>query len=91
MNNVLELRGISKGYNHGKANEISVLADLHLALRPGELVALEAPSGSGKSTLLHIAGLLDTPDEGEVLVAGKPATGADRQRTELRRAALGCV
>ncbi|MEO1798304.1 MAG: ATP-binding cassette domain-containing protein, partial [Pseudomonadota bacterium] len=91
MSEVLALRGVSKGYNRGKPNEISVLAGLDLSLSAGELVALEAPSGSGKSTLLHIAGLLDTADAGQVIIDGAEATKSDRQRTGLRRATLGFV
>ncbi|MCH2075646.1 MAG: ABC transporter ATP-binding protein [Rhodobacteraceae bacterium] len=91
MSDVLKLDGVSKGYNLGKPNEISVLRDLSLVLREGQIVALEAPSGSGKSTLLHIAGLLDTPDAGSVIVAGDVAGKSDRQRTGLRRATLGFV
>ncbi|MEL6609974.1 MAG: ABC transporter ATP-binding protein [Pseudomonadota bacterium] len=88
---VLSLTGITKVYNAGQPGEITVLRDLDLTLMPGEIVALEAPSGSGKSTLLHIAGLLDTPDAGEIRVAGQVAGRSDRQRTALRRATLGFV
>ena len=88
---VLALSGINKTYNQGKPNQITVLDGLELELKPGELVALEAPSGSGKSTLLHIAGLLDTPDTGTVLIDGQTAQGGDRLRTGLRRATLGFV
>jgi len=91
MNEVLTLRGVTKGYNHGKPSEVSVLSALDLSLHAGELVALEAPSGSGKSTLLHIAGLLDTADAGEITIDGAKAGGTDRQRTALRRATLGFV
>ncbi|MEM1237285.1 MAG: ABC transporter ATP-binding protein [Pseudomonadota bacterium] len=91
MSEVLKLAGLSKAYNAGKPNEIRVLEGLDLTLHAGEVVALEAPSGSGKSTLLHIAGLLDTPDAGEVVIAGEVAGKSDHQRTGLRRAALGFV
>ncbi|EAS51144.1 lipoprotein releasing system ATP-binding protein [Aurantimonas manganoxydans SI85-9A1] len=56
------------------------------------MVALVAPSGAGKSTLLHIAGLLERPDTGEVLVGGQPCgTLGDDRRTEMRRRAIGFV
>jgi lipoprotein-releasing system ATP-binding protein len=59
---------------------------------PGEIVALVGQSGSGKSTLLHIAGLLERPDEGDIIVDGKSAGAAgDRERTALRRQFLGFV
>ena len=89
---VLELRGISKGYNHGKPNEITVLDRVDLALTKGETTALVAPSGAGKSTLLHIAGLLDTADEGQVILGGQDIGGAnDRKRTKVRRQDIGFV
>ena len=91
MSEVLRLSGVSKVYNRDKPNEIRVLEGLDLSLNAGEIVALEAPSGSGKSTMLHIAGLLDTADAGEVSIAGEVAGKSDRQRTALRRAALGFV
>ena len=91
MSEILRLSGVSKVYNRDKPNEIRVLEDLDLSLNAGEIVALEAPSGSGKSTMLHIAGLLDTADTGEVSIAGEVAGNSDRQRTALRRAALGFV
>ena len=89
---VLELRGISKGYNHGKPNEITVLDGVDLALTKGETTALVAPSGAGKSTLLHIAGLLDTADQGQVILGGQDIGGAnDRKRTKVRRQDIGFV
>ncbi|MCT4558321.1 MAG: ABC transporter ATP-binding protein [Pelagimonas sp.] len=93
MNNpVLKLSGIEKVYNRGKPGEVKVLNGVDLSLNRGEVVALLAPSGAGKSTLLHIAGLLDTPDAGEVEIAGQPMQGrSDRKRTITRRAQLGFV
>ena len=89
---VLELRGVSKGYNHGRPNEIHVLNGVDLAVQKGEVVALVAPSGAGKSTLLHIAGLLDTPDAGDVKIAGNSVGQlSDRRRTSIRRQDVGFI
>jgi lipoprotein-releasing system ATP-binding protein len=63
-----------------------------LTVAKGEVVALVAPSGAGKSTLLHIAGLLDTPDAGVVLLDGVDMAGLpDRARTEARRGTVGFI
>jgi lipoprotein-releasing system ATP-binding protein len=92
MNDALALRGIEKVYNRGKPNEVRVLSGIDLRVAAGEVVALVAPSGAGKSTLLHIAGLLDTPDEGTVTIGGTDLTRlSDRRRTEARRAEIGFV
>lgn len=92
MNEVLRLEGIEKAYNRGKPTAVSVLRGVDLTIARGEVVALVAPSGAGKSTLLHIAGLLDTPDAGRVVLAGQDLTGlSDRRRTEARRRDLGFV
>ena len=89
---MLELNGITKSYNQGKPNEIKVLRGIDLQISKGEVVALVAPSGAGKSTLLHIAGLLDTADGGQVVIAGQDMTGqSDRKRTAVRRAGVGFV
>jgi lipoprotein-releasing system ATP-binding protein len=89
---VLELKGIEKVYNPGQPGEIRVLRGLDLSLFAGEAVALVAPSGAGKSTLLHIAGLLDTPDAGEVRIGGEAMQDLpDRRRTAVRRADVGFV
>ncbi len=88
----LSLSGITKTYNKGQAGEVSVLRGVDLTLSEGEVVALVAPSGAGKSTLLHIAGLLDTPDDGEVMIGGKSLAGqGDKTRTAMRRAKIGFV
>ena len=92
MNNTLTLSGITKGYNHGKPNEVQVLRGVDLTVGEGEVVALVAPSGAGKSTLLHIAGLLDAPDTGMVSIGGEDMTGlSDRRRTAIRRAGVGFI
>jgi len=88
----LRLSGITKAYNHGKPNEVTVLRGIDLEVARGEVVALVAPSGAGKSTLLHIAGLLDTPDAGQVEIAGMDMTGKrDGARTAVRRSDVGFI
>ncbi|MCH8467827.1 MAG: ABC transporter ATP-binding protein [Roseinatronobacter sp.] len=88
----LVLDGICKTYNANKPGEVRVLSDASLSIARGEVVALVAPSGAGNSTLLHIAGLLDTPDRGAVLVDGVDMTRlGDRARTSARRGQIGFV
>jgi lipoprotein-releasing system ATP-binding protein len=87
----LSLREIKRTFIQGD-RRLEVLRGVSLDLRPGEIVALVGQSGSGKSTLLHIAGLLERPDEGDIIVDGKSAGAAgDRERTALRRRFLGFV
>ena len=89
---ILTLTGITKAYNTGKPNEVTVLQGTNLTVQKGEVVALVAPSGAGKSTLLHIAGLLDTPDAGHVAIAGRDMTNlSDRKRTAVRRNDVGFI
>jgi lipoprotein-releasing system ATP-binding protein len=89
---VLELTGITKAYNHGKPSEVVVLRGIDLAVAAGEVVALVAPSGAGKSTLLHVAGLLDTADQGVVRLVGRDmGQASDRARTAARRAEVGFI
>lgn len=89
---VLRLAGIEKGYKLGRPGEVRVLRGASIDIAPGEVVGLIAPSGAGKSTLLHIAGLLDTPDAGQVVIAGQDLTRAsDSARTAARRGAVGFV
>lgn len=87
----LEIRAVRRTYIQGMAR-LEVLRGANLDIKRGEIVGLVGPSGSGKSTLLHIAGLLERPDAGEVLIAGE-ITGplSDQRRTELRRIAIGFV
>ena len=88
---VLELRDVSKVYGDGPA-EVRALRDVSLTVDEGELVAVMGPSGSGKSTLLTIAGTLEEPTKGEVLVGGAAASGMSRNdRARLRRRSIGYV
>ena len=93
MNNpVLELRDLRKSYYSGKPNQIDVLADAQMTLKEREIVALVAPSGAGKSTLLHIAGLLDTPDSGDVVLRGEMLNvKSDARLTIVRRQDIGFI
>ncbi len=91
MSDPLELRGVARVYR-GDAGELAVLRGADLTVRSGEIVALVAPSGAGKSTLLHVAGLLDRPDDGLVLIEGRDAGGLpDAARTAIRRDTIGFV
>jgi len=91
MSDPLALRAVSRTYRSGDAS-LAVLDGADLTLRAGEIVALVAPSGTGKSTLLHLAGLLERPDAGAVLVDGRDAGALpDPARTVIRRDAIGFV
>ena len=87
----LRLEGVVRTFR-GEGEALQILRGADLVLAPGEIVALVAPSGAGKSTLLQIAGLLEKPDSGEVVIGGRKAgTLADTARTRLRREAIGFV
>ncbi|MEQ8248583.1 MAG: ABC transporter ATP-binding protein [Alphaproteobacteria bacterium] len=87
----LELRAITKSFEQG-GQTVSVLRGASLRMGRGETIALLGPSGAGKSTLLQVAGLLEPPDSGDVVVDGSSAKGlSERQRTGLRRDTLGFV
>ncbi len=88
---VLALRGIRRSFRTGGA-EIAVLNGVDFELRQGEMVALVGPSGAGKSTLLHIAGLLEQPDSGAVMIGARDCSRlTEQERTQLRRTELGFV
>ena len=88
---VLQLIGVSRHFVQGE-NDISILDRADFTVEAGETVALVAPSGTGKSTLLHLAGLLEHPDEGDVLVNGESCAGLpDDRRTAIRRSEIGFV
>ena len=87
----LQLGGVQKSYRSGD-EVLHVLRDATFEMVAGEIVALVAPSGTGKSTLLHLAGLLEQPDAGTVLVDGRDAGRlSDAERTAIRRDRIGFV
>ncbi|TIV46673.1 MAG: ABC transporter ATP-binding protein, partial [Mesorhizobium sp.] len=88
---IIELKGVERHYVQGP-RKLTILNGADFSLRRGEMVALVAPSGSGKSTLLHTAGLLERPDAGDVILAGR-ACGrlSDEERTAIRRNDIGFV
>jgi len=91
MTILLELRQVWKVYGTGPAR-VQALREVDLAVEGGELVAVMGPSGSGKSTLLAIAGSLEEPSSGEVLVSGSALSAmTPNQRARLRRRAIGYV
>ncbi|MFD1825770.1 ABC transporter ATP-binding protein [Mumia zhuanghuii] len=88
---LLELRGVDRTHGEGPA-AVHALRGVDLTLRAGELVAVMGPSGSGKSTLLNIAGGLDSPTSGEVVVEGRALRSYGRSElARVRRRRLGFV
>jgi putative ABC transport system ATP-binding protein len=88
---VLELRDVSRTYGDGAA-EVTALRHASLRVDGGTMVAVMGPSGSGKSTLLTIAGTLEQPTEGQVLIDGADAGSlSGTQRARLRRRVIGYV
>jgi putative ABC transport system ATP-binding protein len=88
---MLELRQVSRSYGRGTA-EVRALREVSLSADEGVMVAVMGPSGSGKSTLLTIAGTLEEPTSGEVLIAGEPVAGmSGNARARLRRRTIGYV
>ena len=91
MISALELHDVSKVYGSG-ATEVHALHQVDLAVERGELVAIMGPSGSGKSTLLTIAGSLEQPTSGEVLVDGVDLASVSRSdQARMRRRSIGYV
>jgi putative ABC transport system ATP-binding protein len=88
---MVELRQVSKSYGEGSA-EVHALHEVSLTADEGAMVAVMGPSGSGKSTLLTIAGTLEEPTSGEVLIAGQPVSRLSRgAKAQLRRRVIGYV
>jgi lipoprotein-releasing system ATP-binding protein len=88
---VLRLDRLQRAYTQGN-RRIDVLKGASASFYPGESVALLGPSGAGKSTLLHIAGLLERPDSGQVLIGGVDCVAlSDSEQTRMRRMEVGFV
>ena len=91
MSERLGLRNVVRTYHSG-GGDLPVLRGVDLSIAAGEIVALVAPSGTGKSTLLHLAGLLERPDGGTVLIEGRDSGAlSDIERTTIRRDTIGFV
>lgn len=88
---VLVLDNVQRTFSQGGVN-VDVLRGVDLTVSRGEIVALLGPSGSGKSTLLHIAGLLEQPSSGRIVIGGQDCSRMDDgERTRVRRDRLGFV
>lgn len=91
MNKVLEIKNVRRSFEQG-GHHLHILNGVDLSISRGEVVALLGPSGSGKTTLLQIAGLLENPTSGDVIINGiKVESTADEYRTCLRRTQIGFV
>jgi putative ABC transport system ATP-binding protein len=88
---VLEFVDVVKSFARGPT-EVRAVSGISLSVAPGELVAVMGPSGCGKSTLLHLAGALEDPSAGRVLVGGRDLATLDaRGRSDLRRRDVGYI
>jgi putative ABC transport system ATP-binding protein len=88
---LIHLEGIKKVFYTDEV-ETHALADIHLEVRSGEYVAISGPSGCGKTTLLSILGLLDSPSEGNYLLAGEPVANlTPSERARIRNRQIGFI
>ena len=91
MSNIIECRSVSFSYNEGN-NKTEVLKNLNFEIKSGETTAIIGQSGCGKSTLLNLMAGLDTPTDGDVLIANTNISKiSEKDRTELRAKNLGFV
>ncbi len=91
MNNVLEFNNVWKTYKMG-SEEVKALRGVNLNIEKGSFMAIMGPSGSGKSTLLHLAGILDMPSEGTVLMNGKNIKDySGKEQAKERRKGIGFI
>ena len=89
---ILELIGIQKQFNQTGLDSIEVFSDVNMTLSRGEMVGLFSPSGAGKTTLLQIAGLLDSPTLGKIMIDGQDTNLlSDADKTMLRNKKIGFV
>lgn len=90
-NSVLEFNDVWKTYKMG-SEEVKALRGVSLNIEKGSFMAIMGPSGSGKSTLLHLAGILDTPSEGTVLMNGKNIKAySGKEQAKQRRHDIGFI
>ena len=88
---VLQCRAVARRFSEG-GSVLEVLSGVDLTIQPAERVAIVGASGSGKTTLLQILGGLDDPNDGEVIVGGKPMHGGNElSKSELRNRFIGFV
>ncbi|WP_454968658.1 ABC transporter ATP-binding protein [Gemella sanguinis] len=89
--NVLEFKNVTKSYQDGK-NEIEALKETNFKIEEGQFIAIIGPSGSGKSTFLTLAGGLQTPSKGQIIINGKDYTNlSEKERAKLRFNDIGFV
>jgi lipoprotein-releasing system ATP-binding protein len=92
MSDVLRLDHLRHSYPEGSGGRLQILHDINLSVASSEIVALMGKSGAGKSTLLHMAGLLDRPESGKVMLDSKEILAADDEaRTKLRQRYIGFI
>ena len=88
---LLECKGVTRIFDPGTA-AIKALSDVSMSVEEGEFVAIVGRSGSGKSTLLNVLGMLDVPDEGEVLFNGTDVRKmSEKEKSALRNKSFGYV
>ena len=89
--NLIEFNNVWKTYSMG-IEEVKALRGVNLKINEGSFIAIMGPSGSGKSTLLHLAGILDTPTKGTVLMGGKNIKDySGKEQAKLRRENIGFI
>ena len=88
---VLEFKNVTKSYQDGN-KEIEALKGTNFKIEEGQFIAIIGPSGSGKSTFLTLAGGLQTPSKGQIIINGKDYTNlSEKERSKLRFNDIGFV